>query len=444
VDRTESNLVALLADQPTDALAVAPDAPLRVALLSYRGATHCGGQGVYLRNLGRELVALGHAVTVFSGPPYPELEGGVELVEVPSLELYRDGGPFKNRAWAQIRSRIDVSEFWEMMSGRFPEPRTFSERAARLLRARARDFDIVHDNQSLGPALPPLFEVGLPVVATVHHPLTVDREMALSTTDDIRFRRAIERWYAFVEMQQDVVQGLPLVLTVSRTSRDDIVEQLGVQPDRLRVVPVGVDPERFRPCPEVARVPGRVLTTASADVPLKGLVHLIEAVAKVRTERPIELVVVGKSAELGPVAEAMDRFGVRDVVRFVSGISDDALVELYAESEIAVVPSLYEGFSLPAVEAMACGVALVATTGGAIPEVTGPDGGAARLVPPGDAGALALAMNELLGDGAARARLGAAGRRRAVEHFTWRSCAERTVEQYRALLDRSVRARPRH
>lgn len=427
--------MALLADQPTDARAAAAAAPLRVALLSYRGATHCGGQGVYLRNLGRELVALGHSVTVFSGPPYPELEGGVDLVEVPSLELYRDGGPFKNRAWAQIRSRIDMSEFWEMMSGRFPEPRTFGERAARLLRARASDFDIVHDNQSLGAALPSLVDVGLPVVATVHHPLTVDREMALATTDDIRFRRAIERWYAFVGMQQEVAQGLPLVLTVSHTSKDDIVEQLGVRADRLRVVPVGVDPQRFRPLPGVARVPGRVLTTASADVPLKGLVHLVEAVAKVRTERPVELVVVGKSAELGPVAEALDRFAVRDAVRFVSGISDDELVRLYAESEVAVVPSLYEGFSLPAVEAMACGVPLVATTGGAIPEVTGPDGSAARLVPPADAGALALALNELLADPAARARLGAAGRQRAIERFTWRACAEKTVEQYCALLE---------
>lgn len=434
--------MALLADHLTDTRGTTGDAPLRIALLSYRGATHCGGQGVYLRNLGRELVALGHAVTVFSGPPYPRLEAGVELVEVPSLELYRDGGPFKNRAWKQIRTRIDASEFWEMMSGRFPEPRTFSDRAARLLRARARDFDIVHDNQSLGAALPALTEVGLPVIATVHHPLTVDRETSLATVEDIRFRRAIERWYAFVEMQQEVAQGLPLVLTVSQTSCDDIVEQLGVRRERLRVVPVGVDPERFRPRPGTERVPGRVLTTASADVPLKGLVHLIEAVAKVRTERPVELVVVGKSAELGPVAEAMDRFAVRDIVRFVSGISDDELVDLYAECEIAVVPSLYEGFSLPAVEAMACGVALVATTGGAIPEVTGPSGQAARLVPPADAGALAVAMNQLLADPAERARLGSAGRRRAIEHFTWRACATKTVEQYRALLELHAATRP--
>lgn len=408
--------------------------PLRVALLSYRGSPRCGGQGVYLRNLSRELVVLGHRVTVFSGPPYPELDDGVELVRVPSLELYLDGGPFKNRSWKKIRTRTDASEFWEMMSGRFPEPRTFTRRAHRLLRARRHDFDVVHDNQALGDGLLDVVGDGLPVIATVHHPLTVDLEVALQSVEDPRFRRAIERWYAFVDMQRTVVGALPRVITVSESSRRDIVEHLGVAPDRLHVVPVGTDPDRFRPIPEVPRVPGRILTTASADTPLKGLVHLIEAVAKVRTERDVELVVVGRSDGVGPIAQAIERLGVARAVRFVSGISDEELARQYAEAEVAVVPSLYEGFSLPAVEAMACGVPLVATTGGAIPEVVGPDGHAALLVPPADAGALAQAIIRLLEDAPARAEMGARGRRRVIDNFTWQACARRTAEQYRALI----------
>jgi glycosyltransferase involved in cell wall biosynthesis len=115
-------------------------------------------------------------------------------------------------------------------------------------------------------------------------------------------------------------------------------------------------------------------------------------------------------------------------------VSDERIVELYAEAEVAVVPSLYEGFSLPAVEAMACGVPLVATTGGAIPEVVGDDGSTAVLVPPGDPGALAGALIQVLDDAALRARLAEAGRQRVLTRFTWRACAELTVEHYRAML----------
>ncbi len=413
-----------------------PDgAPLRIALLTYRGSPRCGGQGVYIRNLSRELVGLGHTVTVFSGPPYPELDPGVRFEPVPSLELYVAPGPFKTKAWKKIRTRTDVREFWEMMSGRFPEPLTFSRRVATRLAGRAAEFDVVHDNQTLGDGLLALSRAGFPIVETVHHPLTVDVDTALAHVTDERWRKSILRWYAFVEMQKRVAGQLPRILTVSHASRTDVIEQMGVRADVLHVVPVGTDPMQFRPLPHIERIPGRILTTASADVPLKGLVHLLEALAKVRTERPdAELVVVGRPTEVGPVAEAIERFALADVVRFEHDITDERFVELYAEAEIAVVPSLYEGFSLPAVEAMACGVALVATTGGAIPEVVGPDGEVALAVPPADAGALAVAMLRLLDDAALRAELGARGRARAIDRFTWRRCAEHTVEHYHAAL----------
>jgi glycosyltransferase involved in cell wall biosynthesis len=244
-------------------------------------------------------------------------------------------------------------------------------------------------------------------------------------------------------MQSRVARRMPRVLTVSDSSAADIVADHGVDPDRIRVVPVGVDPERFRPVPEVARVPGRIMTTASADVAMKGLTHLLEAVAKVRTERPdAALVVIGKPVAEGPVARTLDRLGLHDAVRFVSGVSDERIVELYAESEVAVVPSLYEGFSLPAIEAMACGVPLVATTGGALPEVVGRDGDTAVLVPPGDPGGLATALLGLLANPGRRAAIGAAGRERAAGRYSWRATAEATAQQYREVIDLAQAGRP--
>jgi glycosyltransferase involved in cell wall biosynthesis len=416
---------------------------LRVAWLVYRGNPHCGGQGVYTRYLARELTDLGHHVTVFSGPPYPELVHPEQLVEVPSLDLYREPDPFRIPRPHELQDRVDVAEVAIMCAGGFPEPYTFSIRARRLLTDRRADFDIVHDNQCLGTGLLGLLDDGWPLLATVHHPITIDRDLDLAYAASPWRRLALRRWYGFLRMQAKVARRMPRVITVSEASRRDIVGHMGIARDRLHVVPVGVDPTLFRPLPGVRRVPGRLMTTASADVPMKGLVPLLEALAKLRTEREdVELVVIGRSRDGSAIPGAIDRLGLAGAVRFVSEVTTQRIVELYAEAEIAVVPSLYEGFSLPAVEAMACGVAVVATTGGALPEVLGPDGGAAALVPPNDAEALAVALRRLLGDEELRARLGASGRERALERFTWRSTAIRTVEQYRALLDAHASTAP--
>jgi glycosyltransferase involved in cell wall biosynthesis len=406
---------------------------LRVALLSYRSKPHCGGQGVYVRNLSRELVALGHEVEVLSGPPYPDLDGGVALTQVPSLDLYREPDPFRTPHWREFRSAVDVLEYALMATAAFPEPLTFSLRAARLLRSRADRPDLVHDNQTLGYGLLGLARAGLPVVATVHHPITVDRRHDLAAARGFRKRFSTRRWYSFLRMQARVARQLPALLTVSTSSYDDIVRDFGVDPQRLTVVPVGVDTDLFAP-PTAPRVPGRIVTTTSADVPMKGLVPLLEAVAKLRTERDVELVVVGKPKEGGSAESAMARLGLEEGVRFVSGISETDLVELFGSAQVAVVPSLYEGFSLPAIEVMACATPLVTTTAGALPEVVGPDGLAALHVPPGDPEALALAIGRVLDDEALAARLGAAGRQRVLERFTWRAVAEQTVAWYRACL----------
>lgn len=414
------------------------DRPLRIALLTYKGNPFCGGQGVYVRHLSRELARLGHQVEVIGSQPYPVLDegeglDGLSLTELPSLDLYRHPDPFRTPKRDEYRDWVDALEVGTMWTGGFPEPLTFSLRARRHLRARRGDFDVVHDNQTLGYGL--LGDVGAPLVTTIHHPITVDRQLELDAAEGRRRRMSVRRWYAFTRMQKRVARRLSSVLTVSGTSRQEIVDHLGVRDDRIHVVHIGADTDLFSPDPSVPQVPGRIVTTSSADVPLKGLVFLVEALAKVRTEHPAaHLVVVGKRAEDGPVAQLIERYGLEGSVEFVKGISDAELVDLVRSAEVACVPSLYEGFSLPAAEAMATGTPLVATTGGAIPEVTGPDGETCLAVRPGDAGALAAGLSRLLGDPALRARLGSAGRERVLRHFTWAKAAEGTVARYREAI----------
>lgn len=420
---------------PVKAAPPATSKGLRVAFLVYRGNPRCGGQGVYTRHLTREMTALGHSVTVLAGQPWPELDDGVGFVPLPGLDLYRDPDPFRFPHPRELRTRADLAELAIMCGAGFPEPRTFSWRARQYL-ANSRDqFDLVHDNQSLGSGLLGMLDDGWPLLATIHHPITVDRELALSHSDTVRRRLAQRRWFGFLGMQIRVARQLPRVVTVSHSSRRDIAGHLGVDPARMAVVPVGVDHTVFRPRPERPQVPGRIMVTSSSDVPMKGLVPLLHAVAKVRTEREVEIVVIGRPKADGPVARTIEDLGLTPVVRCVSGVSDDDLAGLYAQAQVAVVPSLYEGFSLPAIEAMACGVPLVATTGGALPEVVGTSGDTGLLVPPDDAEALAVALRRVLDSPDLAARLGAGGRKRVLGRFTWQATAAGTAGQYAAAID---------
>lgn len=372
--------------------------------------------------------------------PYPVLDEGVPLTELPSLDLYRQPDPFRTPKRGEYRDWIDAAEVATMWTGGFPEPLTFSLRARRHLAARRGEFDVIHDNQTLGYGLLP--DLGA-LVTTIHHPITVDRQLDLAAAPNRRRRASVRRWYAFTRMQKRVARRLPSVLTVSGSSKQEIVEHLGVDPGRVHVVHIGADTELWSPDPAVEEVEGRIVTTSSADVPLKGLVHLVEALAKLRTENPAaHLVVVGRRAEDGPVAQAIERHGLGDAVEFVKGISDAELVDLVRGAQIACVPSLYEGFSLPAAEAMATGTPLVATTGGAIPEVAGPDGETCLAVPPADAGALADALGRLLRDPALRERLGAAGRARVLARFTWKQAAIGTAALYREAIAARAATRP--
>ena len=415
------------------------DSPLRIAYLSYRGKPHCGGQGVYTRHLTKALSDLGHSVEVFSGQPYPVLDERVPLMALPSLDLYNDHYPMrKARIW-ELKTRWDLVEVAAFNTGTFPEPLAFSLRAWDHLRHRRDDFDLVHDNQCLGWGLVLLQQrVGFPVLSTIHHPITVDRRLEIAHARTLWESFSMRRWYAFTKMQGRVARRMNHIMTVSESSKVDIAADHKVDPEHIHVVPVGVDPEMFRPVPGVRRVPGRIVTTASADVAMKGLKYLLEAVAKLRTERNVELVIIGRPTEGSASADLFAELGLTNCVSWVHGVSDERIVELYSEAEVAVVPSLYEGFSLPAIEAMSCGVPLVTTTGGALPEVAGSHGETCFQVPPGDSEALATMLGTVLDQPDVRDRVGANGRQRVIDQWSWHHTAERTVDQYRALLDRQT------
>jgi glycosyltransferase involved in cell wall biosynthesis len=322
---------------------------------------------------------------------------------------------------------VDVEEFLTMCTGGFSEPKTFSSRVAKLLRERSTDFDVVHDNQVLGYGMLDIEKLGLPLLTTLHHPITFDRRIDLAAAS-WRKKLSVRRWYGFLRMQGRVARKARKILTPSESSARDIARDFGVDPARMQVILLGVD-DNFVP-PTKPRVCGRIIAMASADAPMKGIATLLEAFAKLRTERDLELLLVTKPQPGGRTEQLIDKLSIGDAVSFVNGVGDDELVELMGSAELACVPSLYEGFSLPTAELMACATPLVVSRAGAIPEVVGPDGLCADLVTPGDVAELTTAIAALLDDPARRQEMGRAGRRRVDELFSWRAVAAATAAAY--------------
>lgn len=420
---TESMDRARLAPAPPQ-----PKRPLRIALLGYRSAPHSGGQGIYLASLSRALRNLGHRVEVLSGPPYPELDEGIGLIKIPSLDLYAAPNHVTALRPSHFRSATNLFEYFSMLTGGFPEPYTFGRRLkAHFLRA-GNPYDVVHDNQTLAPGVLALQNWGVPLVTTIHHPIQRDLELALSQQTTWQGRALVRRWHHFLRMQERVVPRLKHLVTVSKASRGAIADAFRIPASRIAVVPNGVDGDRWAPLPDVSRAPHTLLTVASADQPLKGLPVLLDAVAKLRTQHPaLTLRVIGKLNPDGPTAARLTALGLEHCVQFEHGLSEAALRARYAEATVAVVPSLYEGFGFPAVEAMACGTPLVSTTGGALGEVVGDAG---LTVPPGDSTALAEAIDRLLRAPELRQGLGARGRRRVRETFSWHGVGEAMAALY--------------
>ncbi len=404
--------------------------PLRICLLSYRSNPHCGGQGVYIKNLAKALADLGHEVEILSGPPDSAFDNGTPVVQLPCLDLYNPETLFRVPSLKELSDPLNTAEWVGVCTMGFPEPFTFGIRAYRFLRKGFRKYDVVHDNQSLSYGLWGVRRF-LPTVATIHHPITVDRDLAVRSAPSLWRKMQQMRWFSFVGMQKRVSRSLSHIITVSECAKADISKDFKIPLKKFRTVPNGINTNLFRPLPHVQRGKNRLIVTNSADIPLKGLHYLLRAVALVSESHDLRLTVVGTPRKGGEVERLIRQLDLRKHVTFTGRIEDQALVQAYARASIAVVPSLYEGFGLPAGEAMACGVPVISTTGGALPEVVGRAG---ILVPPASAGALARAIMDLLDHLERAQEMGEAGLQRVRDHFTWKRAAQKSVNVYREVI----------
>jgi glycosyltransferase involved in cell wall biosynthesis len=403
---------------------------LRICILSYRSNPHCGGQGVYVKNLAQSLKNLGHRVDVIAGPPELKLDHGIPVHRLDGLDLYDPADPFRLPSIKELSDPLNFVEWAGVCTMGFPEPFTFGIRARNFLQTRYRRYDIVHDNQSLSYGLWSIAKM-IPTVATIHHPITVDRDIDLRAVKPFWKKFKYLRWYSFIGMQKRVARRLAKIISVSACAGKDISRDFGIPGERFRIVPNGIDTDLFYPVPEIRREENRIITTNSADIPLKGLYYLLHAVEKISRQRPIRLIVVGTPKKNGGIVRLIRKLGIGRLIRFCGRIDGAEFVRQYARASLAVVPSVYEGFGLPVGEAMACGVPVISTTGGALPEVVG---NAGVLVPPANADALARAIVDLLDHPQRACALGRAGFERVQEHFTWRRAAEKTAAVYREVM----------
>ena len=404
-------------------------------MLSYRGNPYSGGQGVYIYYLSRELRNLGHQVHVVSGPPYPELEKGITLHRMESLMLFD-----RKHTFAEILPKINSPlKFWELASGLtgdFSEPFTFSLRAYHSLKSHLAEekFDIIHDNQCLGYGLLLMKRLKIPVVATIHHPVHIDRRIEISQASNLWRKFLLVRWFSFIGMQNRVSRRLERVITVSHKSAEDIHRFYGVSENALRVVYNGVDVDYFKSNGKVQKEPDSLIMVSSGSGYFKGVPNLLDALCLLKNEVKLKLTIIGANDVQNKVVQMVKERGLEGIVSFTGKIEKDELVRRYCSAEFAIVPSVYEGFGFPAAEAMACTLPVIATRAGALPEVVGEDNEGGILVPPGNPVMLAEAIKCLLADKALCRQMGEAGRKRMEKKFSWNQAARKTVAVYEELV----------
>ena len=430
---TESVLTDEAVEAETLAYSTKTDKPRRIAILSYRSTPHVGGQGIYLDYLSRALVERGHDVDIISGPPYPEVDERVNVIEIPSLDLYAQphNGHFALRP-RHFKRGEDLYEYFTHLTGKFAEPLTFGERLKRYFAEQKPEYDVIIDNQTLTPGLLSDVLQKTPIIGIIHHPITQDRQLALDAEKSFRKRLLIRRWYGFIAPQIKVARQMPIHITSSGAIKKDIMREFGLTSEQLRVIPLGVAQEDFHPRDDVKREPLQIITTASADVPLKGLIYLLRAVAKLRDDLPdLKLKVIGKLRE-GATSKELEALGISDMVSFESGLTREELARAFCAASIAVTPSLYEGFGLPCAEAMSCGTPVLTTDGGALPEVVGDAG---LVVPKADPEALATALRTFFKQSdELKAELGQRAFERAQLTFNW----SRIAPVYETVIEEAI------
>jgi glycosyltransferase involved in cell wall biosynthesis len=426
--------VSLAVDQRLPDIESVNHRKLKICLLGYRSDPYSGGQGIYLKFLSKALVDAGHTVDVISGEPYPQLDERVRLIKMPGLNLFAKENHVTALRPKHLLSYTDFIEWFSMLTGGFAEPYTFGRRLVKYFRKYQPDYDIVHDNQSLCYGTLELQKMGVHVVTTIHHPITSDLRIALQSADTLKLRLLVKRWHSFLRMQKKVVRQLDHLVTVSEASRGDIAEDFEVPRSKLTIVHNGIDTDVFKPISSVKREPLTVMATASADAPLKGLEYLLRAIAQLIPDYPdLKLIVLGKLKEDGVTAKLISALNIVDRVTFYTGLSSDEVAGLYARATCVVVPSIYEGFGLPAGEAMACEAPVISTDGGALPEVVGDCG---LTVPTRDHDAIASAISKMLEDESLRTNLAKKGRKRILDLFSWEVAADDMVRFYLDVIEK--------
>jgi len=396
---------------------------MKIGLLSYRSNPFSGGQGIYVKHLSLALTKLGHQVDVISGPPYPDLHEDINLIEIPSLNLFELEDNLRLRSFRPsfLFNLADFREWLGVLSGSFPEPYAFGKRVNIYLDKTSTDYDLIHDNQSLCHELINI-QKEIPLVTTIHHPITRDRRLALEAAATWKERLSINRWHSFLRMQKKVAPQLNRIVCPSNQSKADVIEELKVNEENVNVVLNGIDLDSFTRDERVEQKPYRIITTASADVPLKGLKFLIEAMTEIIEEIPeAHLMVLGRAKEKGDIAKLISRLNLEEKISFRSGLSQSEVVSLYSSSHICVIPSLYEGFGFGAGEAMACGLPLISTQSGGLKEVIGQE---AVIIEAASSEAIIKAVKDLFSNKEKQLALSRAGRKRMEKEFNWMKAAE--------------------
>ena len=408
-------------------------ASLKILILSYRSAPFGGGQGIYVKDLSQALVNLGHEVTVFSGPPYPEFDKKIVLIRSPGLNLFETFN-FKDRFFKFInhkdKTTSDFYEFFSVLFGGFPEMRTFGVRAKKHV--LKNKYDLVIDNQSVSYGME-YIQILTPLIEVIHHPITMDLKYELSTSNNLIYRFSRHRWYSFLRMQKKVAPLLKNILTPSNNSKKDISKEFHVKPENISVIHNAVDSNIFRPYPEIKNLPQRLITTASADVPLKGLDFSLYALADLSKEfQDIELLVIGTLRKGGHTDRLIKKLNLNERVTFKTGITKDEIAQEYAKSSVAIVSSLYEGFGYPVAEAMSCSIPLIATDVASIPEITD---NFAILIPPKDSDAIRDSIRKILLEPDLYNKVAAKGRLHIKNKFNWQTIGK----QYEELMNKVIK-----
>ena len=385
---------------------------------------------------------MGHEVEVIASPPYPEVSEGVTLHRLKSLSVYHPESSLRANL-AKVRNPLGLYEVLFTRLGMFIEPLPFSIRAYARIKeiCKQRPFDIIHDNQGLGYGLLLMQGLNIPVVATIHHPLHIDRNADMKQANGLIEKWRIRKFYSFIRMQAYVTRRLERIVTVSQSSSEEIQRFFKIPADKLRIVYNGIDTEMYQTNKHGNKERNGLIMVGNTDDRKKGVIYLLEAM-QLLEGNGVKLTIVDDAErhssyadDVGPLPsyglKLVKQFNLNGQVRFTGRLTREELVEQYAAAEIAIVPSVYEGFGLPAAEAMACGTPVISSDGGALPEVVGDAG---ILVPSEKADALAAAIKQLLGDKQTQQRMGEAGRKRVEDQFSWEKAARKTLEVYQESL----------